>query len=148
MSEVFDSSTHLAQQQKDHCSLEAATQSKKLDDTAKLRLLGYDAVLGRPLGFWSSTAMSLCYMCPIDEIVVCTMTYAYAAPLVFVSLSAVEETDTASSSDIPSSTSCTSHSSGPLPSSPQRTPSQAVWPHGRGGRRVLVCDTSASGAGS
>jgi hypothetical protein len=79
MSERFDSSTHLS-------PTEATTQSLKVDDNARLRMLGYDAVLGRSFGFWSTAGISLAYMCPVDEIVLLCTIYAYAAPLVFVCL--------------------------------------------------------------
>lgn len=56
-----------------------------LSDEERLQMLGYDAVLGRPLGFWSSSAMNVCHNSFIFEFISYTSLYGYSAPLVFVS---------------------------------------------------------------
>jgi hypothetical protein len=55
------------------------------DDTAKLRSLGYDAVLGRPLGFWSALGLNVCHMGFIVEANSQVVLFAYSAPKLFVS---------------------------------------------------------------
>jgi len=88
MSERFNSTTNLTNPQMDTVSVsEEATSQKNVvtDDTTKLRMLGYDAVLGRPLGFWSTSAMSFCHMCFLYEYMVGTGMYGYSGPLLFVS---------------------------------------------------------------
>lgn len=57
----------------------------KLDDASRLRMLGYDAVLGRPLGFWGSTAMNLCQLSCVYEYVSNSVIYGYQGGLLFVS---------------------------------------------------------------
>jgi hypothetical protein len=59
--------------------------NKTLDDADRLRMLGYDAVLGRPLGLWGSTAMNLCHLFWGFEYIINIALYAYQAPLLFVS---------------------------------------------------------------
>ncbi len=55
-----------------------------LSDDERLRMLGYDAVLGRPFGFWSSAAMNVCHNSFIFEFIAYTSLYAWNGPLLFV----------------------------------------------------------------
>jgi hypothetical protein len=59
--------------------------SQQLTDVERLRMLGYDATLGRPLGFWSSAAMNLCHMSFVYEFIALAGVLAYKGPLLFVS---------------------------------------------------------------
>lgn len=54
-------------------------------DVERLRKLGYDAVLGRPLGFWGNMFLSLTCMNPMFDIVVSTTVWAWDGPALFVS---------------------------------------------------------------
>lgn len=65
--------------------VEAREHTCLLSDEERLQMLGYDAVLGRPLGFWSSAAMNVCHNSFIFEFISYTSLYGYSAPLVFVS---------------------------------------------------------------
>lgn len=56
-----------------------------IDDTAKLRMLGYDPMLGRTFGFWSSAGLNFCHMSFIFDFVMYATMYGYPAPLMFVS---------------------------------------------------------------
>jgi hypothetical protein len=57
-----------------------------LDDNKKLEMLGYDATLGRPFGFWSALGLSMANLSFVfDTVVFCTM-YGYPAPMMFVSI--------------------------------------------------------------
>lgn len=64
---------------------EDATQVGRLSDDERLRMLGYDAVLGRPLDFWASAGMSICYTPMLFDATVYMSIYAYRGPLLFVS---------------------------------------------------------------
>jgi hypothetical protein len=64
---------------------EEAVPAGRLSDDERLRMLGYDAVLGRALGFWSSSGMTFCYNPILFEFTAYMAIYAYRAPLVFVS---------------------------------------------------------------
>lgn len=55
-------------------------------DADRLRKLGYDAVLGRPLGFWGNMFLSLTCMNPMFDIVVSASLWARDAPAIFVSI--------------------------------------------------------------
>lgn len=55
-----------------------------LSDEERLQMLGYDAVLGRPLGFWSSSAMNVCHNSFVFEFIAYTSLYAWPGPLLFV----------------------------------------------------------------
>lgn len=80
------------------------TQAER--DAERLRTLGYDAVLGRPLGFWGNMFLSLTCMNPMFDVVVSTTIWAYQGPELFVSTSR-SGTDP-SSTATPSRSSCTS----------------------------------------
>lgn len=79
-----------------------------LTDEDRLRMLGYDVSLGRPLGFWSSAGMNLCHLSFIYEFISQISLYSHEGPLLFVSRSL--ETLTPRLSGFPSSSSSTSAS--------------------------------------
>jgi hypothetical protein len=56
-----------------------------LSDEERLRMLGYDVRLGRPLGFWGSAGMNVCHNSFIFEFIAYTALYAKPGPLLFVS---------------------------------------------------------------
>jgi hypothetical protein len=58
---------------------------KRLSDDERLKMLGYDATLGRPFGFWSSSGMNICHMSFIYEFVRYVSLYSHEGPLLFVS---------------------------------------------------------------
>lgn len=59
--------------------------SRTLDEKERLRMLGYDAVLGRPFDFWSGASLNLCHMSWIFEFVMYCAVYSFQGPLLFVS---------------------------------------------------------------
>ncbi|CAK9785795.1 hypothetical protein CC85DRAFT_303523 [Cutaneotrichosporon oleaginosum] len=61
-----------------------AIPSGRLSDNERLRMLGYDAVLGRPLSFWGSVGMSMCYNSVQFEFPSYSLLYSYRAPLLFI----------------------------------------------------------------
>lgn len=67
----------------DEEKLEGESQAER--DAERLRNLGYDAVLGRPLGFWGNMFLSLTCMNPMFDVVVSTTIWAYQGPELFVS---------------------------------------------------------------
>lgn len=75
----------------DEEKIEEETQCDR--DADRLRKLGYDAVLGRPLGFWGNMFLSLTCMNPMFDVVVSASVWARDAPAVFVSADAVESAD-------------------------------------------------------
>ena len=64
---------------------EDAVADKPLTDTDRLRMLGYDAQLGRPFGFWGLFGMNFCNESILYEFLLGTSLYSYQAPLIFVS---------------------------------------------------------------
>jgi hypothetical protein len=64
-----------------HCE----RQQVPSDDAGRLRLMGYDQVLGRPLGFWGSTAMSICQLNFVNDWATHALAYGYNGPILFVS---------------------------------------------------------------
>ncbi|GMK58997.1 hypothetical protein CspeluHIS016_0700120 [Cutaneotrichosporon spelunceum] len=56
----------------------------RLSDDERLRMLGYDSVLGRPFNFWGSAGISCCYNPVLFEFVAYSNMYAYRAPLLFL----------------------------------------------------------------
>jgi hypothetical protein len=88
----FDSTSCLSPgQESEPCSPvsklegEEESGSHHLTDVERLRMLGYDAALSRPLGFWSSAAMTLCHMSFVYDFIALAGCYAYDGPLLFVS---------------------------------------------------------------
>jgi hypothetical protein len=89
MSERFDSTSHLAEESRVMSTLADSNSHAEtvtaVDDAAKLKMLGYDTVLGRPLGFWSSMGMSVAYLGVLYDWRLNSFIYGYHAPLAFVS---------------------------------------------------------------
>ncbi|BEI94524.1 uncharacterized protein CcaverHIS019_0700960 [Cutaneotrichosporon cavernicola] len=55
-----------------------------LTDDERLRMLGYDVSLGRPLGFWSSAGLNVCHSSAIFDFIGYQAMYAYDGPLLFI----------------------------------------------------------------
>lgn len=64
---------------------ESRAPTGPLSDEERLRMLGYDVSLGRPLGFWGSAGMNVCHNSWIFDFIMYTAMYAKAGPLLFVS---------------------------------------------------------------
>lgn len=60
-------------------------EAAPMSEGERLQMLGYDAVLGRPLGFWSASAMNFCHLSFQWEWIVYIAMYSYNGPLIFVS---------------------------------------------------------------
>lgn len=56
-----------------------------LSDDERLRMLGYDVQLGRPLGFWSSAGLNVSHNSFVTDFISWCALYAYPGPLLFVS---------------------------------------------------------------
>jgi hypothetical protein len=66
-------------------------EGKVLNEAERLKMLGYDAALGRPLGLWSATAMNFCHLSFQFEYIMYISQYSYNGPLLFVSSKTVKE---------------------------------------------------------
>ncbi|KLT41810.1 hypothetical protein CC85DRAFT_328672 [Cutaneotrichosporon oleaginosum] len=65
-------------------SVDELRPNEHLSDEERLRMLGYDVTLGRPLGFWSSCGMNICHLSFIYESVKFVSLYAHEGPPVFI----------------------------------------------------------------
>lgn len=82
-----DSTTnlHAPHNERGSCESQTPPLNTTASDADRLRMLGYDAVLGRPFGFWGSAAMNICQLNFVNEFYLSSQNWGYRGPLLWVS---------------------------------------------------------------